>query len=302
MSKTQITDILILGMISGIVALLTSMLGVSGTIIGSVLSSIIAEVMKRYLKDPVTDKISEYEKQHQIEEQQHTFQQQEQYTPHKQTIQNNYHPTTTTHNDSKISTKILFIFPLVVILIIEVIHFLAKVGFIPIDIFYTLESVTNWQLLRTIGYALVVMGFYPLLSKNLESKHGILLIIVGIIELIFGYADTSGNASMIYSLLSSLSDYINIAIILAILYTVLTIPSEDTQNKIPNYNAKAHIQKQTYQEYNPGNNIQQEFKNNNYKFKNSKYKQNQQPRRRRQNRPQRKEDSIDYYMDEDDYF
>ena len=146
------------------------------------------------------------------------------------------------------------------------------------------------------------MGFYPLLSKNLESKHGILLIIVGIIELIFGYADTSGNASMIYSLLSSLSDYINIAIILAILYTVLTIPSEDTQNKIPNYNAKAHVQKQTYQEYNPGNNIQQEFKNNNYKFKNSKYKQNQQPRRRRQNRPQRKEDSIDYYMDEDDYF
>lgn len=309
MSKTQITDILILGMISGVVALLTSVLGVSGTIIGSVLSSIIAEVMKRYLKDPVTDKLEEYEKQQEQQEKMYTFQETPYKTINTQDAIKNKHTYQNTPvikpENSKITTKLLFIFPLVVILIIEIIHFLGKVGFIPIDIFYSLESVTNWQLLKTIGYALIVMGFYPLVSENLKSKDGILLIIVGIIELIFGYADVNSSASFLYSMFSSLKDYVNIAIILTILYTILTIPSEEPEKyntTTASYEPNTHIPKQPRKEYKPESKLQQQFKNNNNKFKNSYNKQPQQRRRKKQNTT-RKQDSIDYYMDdEDEYF
>ena len=51
MSKAQITDILLIGFISGVVAILTSMMGISGTIIGAVVTSIIAEFLKTYFND-----------------------------------------------------------------------------------------------------------------------------------------------------------------------------------------------------------------------------------------------------------
>lgn len=287
MSKSQITDILILGIISGIVALLTSILGVSGTIIGSVLSSIIAEVLKRYLKDPVTDKISEYEKTQENKPEYNTY---NIYEP--ENIKTSYTKTSTptVQDNSHISSRILFIFPLVVILIIEVIHFLGKVNLMPNDIFYSLESITNWTLLRTIGYALVVMGFYPLIAKSLDSKNGILLIIVGIIELIFGYADVNSNASMLYSLFSSLSDYINIAIILTILYTILTIPEDTKKQENTSTNTKFNTKFHTQTKYQKQKN---NYPNNNYKFKKQHHKRPPQPP---------KQDSIDEYMDDNDYY
>ena len=95
--SSQITDILILGVISGIVALLTSLLGVSGTIIGSVFSSIIAEVLKRYFKDPVTDKISEYE------ENQNKNYGQYGYQNEYETVKNNYSYNTPTQKQGSSS-------------------------------------------------------------------------------------------------------------------------------------------------------------------------------------------------------
>ena len=56
LSKTQVTDILLLGFISGVVAILTSFMGISGTIIGAVVTSIIAETLKTYFKEPIKDK------------------------------------------------------------------------------------------------------------------------------------------------------------------------------------------------------------------------------------------------------
>ena len=66
MSKAQITDILLLGFISGVVAILTSFMGISGTIIGAVVTSIIAETLKTYFKEPLKDRINEYEKERKI--------------------------------------------------------------------------------------------------------------------------------------------------------------------------------------------------------------------------------------------
>jgi hypothetical protein len=124
----------------------------------------------------------------------------------------------------------LFLFPLVIILIIELIHFLGAAGIIPYDIFINLESITNWRLFRTIGYALIIMGLYPLFSGKIKSTHGILLIIIGIIELIIGYADVNVHASIIYSVFESVKEYINIAIIACILYTILRVPDEVDKN------------------------------------------------------------------------
>jgi uncharacterized membrane protein HdeD (DUF308 family) len=120
----------------------------------------------------------------------------------------------------------------VVILIIELIHFLGAIGIIPYDVFYSLETITNWKLLRTIGYALVIMGIYPIISKKFSTTNGIILIIVGIIELLFGYADVNNKAFMFTAMISSLKEFINIGIILAILYTILTIHEENDEKTV----------------------------------------------------------------------
>ena len=186
----------------------------------------------------------------------------------------------------------LFLFPLVVILIIELIHFLGTINIIPNTVVYNLESLTNWTLFRTIGYALIVMGLYPLVSKKLSTHHGIILIIVGIIELIIGYADTSTQASMLFSVFSSLKEYVNILIILAILYTALTVPDEIKE-------------KNNYREFRHepiNNNFKNEFHNNTKKFHNKKFnnKTNYKSRRNYKNRNFKDEDEDYFYYYEEE--
>ncbi|RAP46905.1 MAG: hypothetical protein BZ135_03095 [Methanosphaera sp. rholeuAM6] len=242
MSKAQVTDIMLLGFISGVVAVLTSMMGISGTIIGAVVTSIIAEILKTYLKDPLKDKINEYEKENQNDKYKYVeYEKPDNYnvsTHQGMPRPKNYYQKQSKKSDgSFLTAKILFIFPLVVILIIELIHFLGAIGFISYDIFYSLESITNWKLLRTIGYALVVMGIYSLLSKKFATRNGVILIVVGIIELMFGYADVNDSALFFISLFSSLKEFVNIGIILSILYTILTIhENEDNKKKKHNFN------------------------------------------------------------------
>ena len=234
MSKTQITDILLLGFISGVVALLTSFMGISGTIIGAVVTSIIAETLKTYFKEPLKDKINEYDKQKQsVPNRRRYAEEYEQNTYSKMPRPKNYEKHVDKSNeDTFLTAKVLFIFPLVVILIIELIHFLGAISIIPYDIFYSLESITNWTLLRTIGYALIVMGVYPILSRKFSTSNGIILIIIGLIELLFGYADVNNKLFMLTSMISSIKEFINIGIILAILYTILTIHDESSEKKV----------------------------------------------------------------------
>ncbi|MBR0473178.1 MAG: hypothetical protein IJI98_10860 [Methanosphaera sp.] len=237
MSKAQVTDILLLAFISGVVAILTSVMGISGTIIGAVVTSLIAESLKAYLKNPIKDKIDEMEKREYTPRQQGGFKYVEEDMG---SIKSSYYPRPKSNqryqqressDESFLSAKTLFIFPLVIILIIELIHFLGAIGIIPYDIFYSLESITNWRLFRTIGYALVIMGIYPILSNKFSSSSGVILILVGIIELLFGYADVSRSASLIVSIISSLREIVNIGIILSILYTILTISEEKPKER-----------------------------------------------------------------------
>lgn len=304
-SKAKMTDILILGIISGIVALLTSVMGISGTIIGSVVSSILAELLKTYFKDPVKNKVSEYEKSN--IENYHSYKNNynENYTRENRreyTIRDNYsynnNQINSNQNTSHITTRALFLFPLVVILIIELVHFLGAINIIPYDIFLNLESLTNWTLFRTIGYALIVMGIYPLVSKKLGTQHGIILIIVGIIELIIGYADTNMQASALFALFSSLKEYVNIAIILAILYTVLTVPEEIKESNKKEYTTKKHYdnrieRRSINRPYEKYDDTYYEHPRNQQNHKSRNYHNNS-----RRNNYERYEDEIE----EDDYY
>lgn len=245
LSKAQITDIILLGFISGVVAILTSLMGISGTIIGAVVTSIIAETLKTYFKEPLKDRINEHENEnHNIHRRSEWYSDDINMNTHSQMPrpkhyerrQKNYEIRKTQNDGSFLSAKILFIFPLVVILIIELIHFLGAIGMIPYDIFFSLESITNWRLLRTIGYALIVMGIYPIVSKKFSTSNGLILIIVGIIELLFGYADVNTHALIVTSMISSLKEYIQIGIIIAILYTVLTLHEETAETNVHKFN------------------------------------------------------------------
>ncbi|RAP53137.1 MAG: hypothetical protein BZ138_01665 [Methanosphaera sp. rholeuAM270] len=244
MSKAQVTDILLLAFISGVVAILTSMMGINGTIIGAVVTSIIAESLKTYFKEPLKEKVNEREKRNERSYRQKSnvgFETIDESFDNEtiHSIKESYYPrpknSKVRRKDSSdgsfLSAKILFIFPLMVILIIELIHFLGAIGIIPYDIFYSLESITNWRLFRTIGFALIIMGIYPIISKKFSTSSGVILIIIGIIELIFGYADVNVHAMTIVSVISSLREIVNIGIILAILYTILTISEEKVDDR-----------------------------------------------------------------------
>ena len=226
MLRAKLTDILIVGVIAGIVAVLTSFMGVTGTVIGSVISSILAEFMKTFFKEPIKDKIVENEEQtssHNVFET--TYEEIPAYTPpKKQRVQKS-------SDNSLLTNKLLFIYPLIVILIIELISFLVAIHILPYHVMNFLESATNWRLFRTIGYALIIMGIYPIVSKKLGVEHGIILIVIGIIQLIIGYADTNMIASTLYSFIDFIRNYITIAVIIGILYTVLTVPDEIEEHK-----------------------------------------------------------------------
>lgn len=237
MSKAQVTDIILLAFISGVVAILTSMMGISGTIIGAVVTSLIAESLKAYLKEPLKDKIKERKKEQSNIQHEYAYDTIDTVNENNDdiySIKRSHYPRpknrknyeTKDNDGSFLTAKILFIFPLVIILIIELIHFLGAIGFIPSEILYSLEAITNWRLFRTIGYALIIMGIYPLISKKFSTSNGLILIIVGVIELIVGYADINRSAQLVVLLFSSLKEIVNIGIILAILYTILTIHEE----------------------------------------------------------------------------
>lgn len=243
MSKTKMTDIIIVALISGVVAVLTSFMGISGTIIGAVVTSFIAEFLKKFFKDPLMTEIEQDKIQLPKKTARDKFKKVNNYEYHKRYQQKD-------DDSSYITTKILFLFPLVVILIIELIHFLGAAGVIPYDIFINLESITNWTLFRTIGYALIIMGLYPLFSGKIKSTHGILLIVIGVIELIIGYADVNVHASMLYSLFESVKEYVNIAIIACILYTILRVPDEVDENTKSNSDKVNTHRFNNYDEYN----------------------------------------------------
>ena len=66
----------------------------------------------------------------------------------------------------KIELSIVFVLPLLLILGIELIYFMAPLYWQSEKIFYLLEGATGWNLFRTIGIGLIIMGIYPILQSE----------------------------------------------------------------------------------------------------------------------------------------
>lgn len=196
MSKTL--DILMAGVISGIVAYTTSTLGIAGTVIGAVIGSMLYQFMTHIFKEPLED-----------------------VKPQK--------------IEPKVVSKIVYIFPLVVIVAVEIIYLLSSVYGKSEHIFYILEQATGGNLFRSIGFGLLIMGIYPFVEpKNIKKEYGYILLGVGAIKLLGGFADVNTPITDLYSMIYSESGLlISLLVIGALCYVVLSIAEDciDTINK-----------------------------------------------------------------------
>lgn len=185
MSKTL--DILMAGLIAGIVAYTTSQLGIGGTVLGAVLGSMLYQLMSHFIKDPVENVQTQ-----------------------------------------KVEREIFYIFPLVIILAIEIIYLLSDLYHSPEQIFFALESVTGYNLFKFMGVGLIVMGLYPIIQpKNIKKIYGYILLTVGVVKLLVGFIDVNSPVVMLYApLFNQLNEVISVIVIVAIAYVVIAITRE----------------------------------------------------------------------------
>jgi hypothetical protein len=196
-------DILMAGVISGIVAYTTSQLGIAGTVIGAVMGSMLYQFMSHFFKKPI-DNVEGLKTQ-------------------------------------KVETSIFYVFPLIIILGIEVLYVLASVYHKPDLLFHSLETATGWNLFRTIGVGLLIMGVYPLLEPDRISPiYGVIIIIVGLIKLLAGFVDFNSPFVALYApIFHQFSEIISIGIIAALLYVIVSVIQDSRNirgNKVQNNN------------------------------------------------------------------
>lgn len=184
---SKFLDILMAGVISGIVAYTTSQLGITGTVIGAVLGSMLYQLMSHFFRQPLDNVKTQ-----------------------------------------KVESSVFYVFPLIVILAIEVIYLLSSFYLTPEMIFQSLESATGWNLFRTIGVALLVMGIYPLLDPNrISKKYGYLVLAVGAVKLLGGFSDYDSSIVDLYSsLFYQLNELISIMVIAVLSYVIISIIRE----------------------------------------------------------------------------
>ena len=185
MSKTL--DVVTAGIIAGIVAYATAILGLGGTVIGSVLGAILYQVMSHIFKEPL-EKIE-------------------------------------TRN---FEARIVYVLPLILIVIVEVLYIFAMLYLNPGNYFYKLENVTNHNLFRSIGVGLIIMGLYPIIQQEyIKKSYGYVILIVGLIVLLGGFADFNTPITDLYSFIyEELGLIISLMVIAAISYVTLKITQE----------------------------------------------------------------------------
>lgn len=183
---SKVFDILMAGIISGIVAYTTSKLGLGGTIIGAVLGSMLYQFMSHFIREPLKVK------------------------------------------SQKIESSIVFVLPLLLILGIEIIYFLTPLYWQSEKIFYLLQGATGWNLFRTIGIGLIIMGIYPIIqSEFIKKKYGYILSGLGLVVLLRGFLDSNSPIVDIYSsLFVQFNTFISLMVIFALAYVIFAILKE----------------------------------------------------------------------------
>lgn len=169
------SKILLVAFVSGFVAITTALLGVTGTIIGSVLSSVLYNVISEFLEEP--------------------FQ--------KSRINKNY------------EWEIMYIFPLVVIAIIQlllILAFLSEWGFLPntfLTVYLSLQDIAGNNLYRILGASLLVLSVYPFILKPdiIKKSHGFLIACIGLVFLARGFVDLQNFVGRILDVIFDYFDF-----------------------------------------------------------------------------------------------
>lgn len=181
---TKAFDILMAGVISGIVAFTTSKLGVGGTVMGAVLGSMLYQLLSHYFREPLKNVKTE-----------------------------------------RVESRAVFAIPLIIIVIIEFIYLLGNFQWRPQQIFYLLEEATSWNLFRSIGVGLMVMGIYPLLQpETIKKSYGHVLLIMGFIVLLRGLVDVNSPLVTVYrAIFYEFDVLITFTVILGLIYMIISI-------------------------------------------------------------------------------
>ena len=184
------SKLILVGLISAFVAVLTSVLGVAGTVIGSVISSVLYNMLSEALEKPVSDvKIK------------HDFE-----------------------------WDVAYVFPLIVISLIQLLlicSFLAEFGILPstfLNAYLSLQDFANNNLYRILGLALIVISVYPLVLKpeNVKKVHGVIIAAIGIVFLARGFVDMGNQITDLYHPIFAVFDF-PIAVIAFILLVFVIV-------------------------------------------------------------------------------
>ncbi len=182
--------LILVGCISAFVAILTTILGVAGTVIGSVISSVLYNMLSEALEHPVSNA--------------------------------SFKPN--------FEWEIAYVFPLVVIAIIQLLlifALLAESGLLPygfVNFYMIIQNLVNNNLYRILGLALLVISAYPIVLKPefVKKEHGIILVFVGLIFLARGFVDAGNFITNLYDAVFRYFD-LPIAIIAFILLSVVIL-------------------------------------------------------------------------------
>lgn len=192
-------NVIMAGLISGIVALFTSWLGISGTVIGSVLSSFLYQFFSSYSAEKYEERLEEGR----------SF---------SQAISNqSYQPN--------IGSEIVYVFPIVVIAIIEVICVLSALHYRFDMLFDLLEAAVSNNLFRLMGLGLIALGVYPLIrDTNIEKINGKILLVLGIFLLLRGLIDISDITLKLYYMVFQRFDFIfSVIVVLGLVFVIFNV-------------------------------------------------------------------------------
>lgn len=178
------------GLISGIVALTTSFLGLAGTVIGAVLGAILYQVLSIFIKEPLENS----------------------------TIRK-------VENGLVFIIPLVLIAIFLVIFIIALLH--SYLIYYPdfLNFFIQLEQLTNNNLVRFMGIGLILMGVYPLIQpKVIKREYGFIILILGIVLLIRGLLDINPELFYLYTNLLNFFDvFLVIVIFLILIFVIIKI-------------------------------------------------------------------------------
>ena len=217
---SKMLDIIMAGVISGIVALTTTKLGIGGTVIGAVIGAMLYQVMSHFIKEPL-------ENAH-TKKNVHTRDVHTRNVHTKSVNTKKIENTRKSVNTNRIETRIVYVFPLIIIVAVELIYLFSSVYWKPDQIFHSLEQATDGTLFRTIGLGLLIMGIYPIIqSENIKRSYGYIILSVGIVKLLNGFVDANSPFVKLYAnLFADFGLIISLAVIAALSYVILSIIQE----------------------------------------------------------------------------